>query len=307
MTTPVFPEWLQGCLVEDAAFLRAYEGLDSCLRSWLKLCIARIHGHYGQKNHAEECFSVRHASGMVSRTNSRPLHWALVLFDGAFVAPARLLAALMPPILSGVEELAVVRAGVARQAWPAPLLAALELAGVEQVFQCGTRSIGPLLEHVAQCAEPGIVLLAHPMQLSRDHRLLLAQAPHVRTWCAAVPSRVGIFATDAVDWDMEALAWNQPDLGVELWSECDAPALPEGWVRRHGDPQEFLRQRFPVAYAPLDMHEKALQSSALVLGPGHEACWLWPELQSCLFLRHAAALGDWSRIPAHAHISQSEE
>ena len=289
-----FPHWIQGVLVDDALFLQAYESLSAAERARLKHCIAVLHACSGHAAALESCRTVRHAQGFVSRRCTAPLPWTLLLLPEEAASPSQLLATVLPPLLAGVPELLVLRVGAGARPLPLPLLAALELAGVEQVGSVTPLQLEQLLQQLVRGTVPGALLLP---QVSPDLPealcSLVPRAPHIRFWRGATPPSVGILATPETAWDWAALVNSNPAPLVELWLQ-DVPAprpLPTGWRKRKGDVADFLASRHACLYAPAALHGQALTQGRLVLGPGQEGCWLWPDLLPHNFLLHSAALG----------------
>ncbi|WMW66076.1 hypothetical protein [Nitratidesulfovibrio liaohensis] len=140
--------------VDDAAFAAAYEATGDVDRARLKTCIARLHVLYGAAGSAgavdmrEGRTATRWRQGFTSVEHVSPCAWALVCVDAAWASAPRLLAAVLPAVFAGVASVAVLRVGGSGQ-WPAPVLAALELAGQEVVADVAPEALPALLETLA--------------------------------------------------------------------------------------------------------------------------------------------------------------
>lgn len=296
-----FPERLQHDSVDDALFQRAYNAVPDTHRAWLKRCIAQLWEHYSMRSPVgarETCETLTHHSGLMATQGQRPLSWCLLLLDETLISPARLLAAALPPLLAGVEHVQVVRLCARKKPWPPALLAALELAGVEQVAQCPAQDSGELFQSLVQTPRSGVVLMPQPLRsLARNIWLDLAQAPGCHLWQPVFSGRAAVLAQDpgAASWDLDILTWSQPDLMVDVWYEegpdglAAAAPLPGGWCVRRGGLAALLQETYDLILAPGQHHAEALRKAPLVLGPGQEGCFIWPGLTPCIFQQSAAA------------------
>lgn len=134
--SPLCAQWLDGHAVPDGLTADAYERLGGEGRAVLKLCIARLHRLWGEQP-LDECTEKRLAPDFSVISQVAPSPYALLVCEASYAHPAALLAAVMPAILAGVEEIlpCFVHCGDGAAMPPAaPLLAALELAGVERAF-----------------------------------------------------------------------------------------------------------------------------------------------------------------------------
>lgn len=167
MSRPFASAWRQGRLVDDDFFAAAYESLGGDGRAGLKLCIARLHRIFGEAARAESL--TRHfEEGFCLRQDSRAADWALVACRSDCPSPAALLAVVMPALLAGLRHLRVCfcpqeagqdsdaagqrtgrLTGTGTLAAAAPLLTALELAGVEEACLATTAELAAELERAA--------------------------------------------------------------------------------------------------------------------------------------------------------------
>jgi len=275
----LFPSWLDGSLASDAAFGRAYAAVPDVRRALLKTAIARLWEWCGPADAVSLRRDMLWRSGLRSVSVAGPRRFALVLFDAGETSPVRLLAALVPALAAGIPEVLAVRLG-GRALPPAPQLLALELAGVERLALLSRKRCTELLEHLGQGGESGLVLA-----LGRDAGSVLAAAPlHPARQRAWVPGGgpAGVWLDRTGSPDLEALAFAQHGAEINVWGGRGR-SIPDGFVRRSGTFETFLRQGYATLYVPEERREACAGRAPLVLGPGCESCWLWPDLEVSLF------------------------
>lgn len=272
--------------VDDAAFAAAYEATGDVGRARLKTCIARLHVVYGAAGGAgggevrQGSTATRWRQGFASLEQVAPCAWTLVCVDAAWASAPRLLAALLPALFAGVGSVAVVRVG-GEGPWPAPVLAALELAGQEVVADAAPVVLPALLDSLAHGgAGQGmgrlLLLGEHP-----DAMFAHARALGVPVWRDGPAPIIGVAGispeiapSDRLD--AAALRAAHPDAVF-----AEVPAAPSA----HG----FQASLAAVACG-LDHASVWLGHADLVLGPGHEWCWMHPGLSPAWFARRAVAL-----------------
>lgn len=301
MKDSIFPQWIEGRFVSDTALQRAYERVSAVERSWLKTCIAQLHSVYGQSDTGSRCVETIHSQAYHSLFSTRPMSWSLVILDGSMASGPRSLAAILPPLLAGVQDVLIVRAAPSKSPWPHAMLAGIELAGVEQCAQLGQRALNELLLHLVAPEQalhgPGLIIMPQPVALiRRDVLLHLAEAPHCNLWRSGWSGEIGVYPEE-IEWDMEALTWAQPDAVIR----CHAPesysglavfngVLPQTLALATPDRGAFLARHYAWAFAPRTMHKEVLEHGCLALGEGEEGCWLWPGLSPDIFVRFAAGV-----------------
>lgn len=124
--------WFAEHAIEDTRMAEAYESLGDKGRAILKKCVARHYDVWGERPQREvESRMFRQGFGV--ELTQIPAPWALIVCDADYPSPAALVAAIMPALLAGVSQLIPcflpVGGGIS-----APLLASLELAGVEEAY-----------------------------------------------------------------------------------------------------------------------------------------------------------------------------
>lgn len=293
--------------VDDAAFAAAYEATGDVDRARLKTCIARLHVLYGQAglwgtvgpgagDVREGRTATRWRQGFTSLDHVSPCAWTLLCVDASWASGPRLLAALLPALFAGVGSVAVLRVA-GGGAWPPQVLAALELAGQEVAADAEPAAVSALLKALSASGGAGgaagrlLLLGEHSDQISA-----LARAQGVPVWRDAPSPTIGIvLCGDGIDKsdcpDGAALRAAHPDATF-----VDVPALP-GPTGCTGAPAPLvplsplspLTPLSAVACAPA--HAGGwLAHAGLVLGPGHEWCWMHPDLTPAWFTRRSVAL-----------------
>lgn len=245
--------------VPDEFLDACYEAASAQQRAWIKTTLALVQCMHHERPSLEER-TVRHAEkgfGMTVRRSPAP--WALLVPGDRFGSAPRLAAALMVARLAGITHLV---AALPRQPSPS-IAAALVLAGVEHVLAPASDRLPALLEHLAETVGRGRLLLFCAAQEKLRHRALEANIP---TWSEIRPPSIGILPPATPD--RAVLDWAHPDSAV---TRCEAA---EG-------------RRWDVLYA--SGPDPDGQQADLVLTPGLEGCWLYPDLSPDFFLNAEAA------------------
>lgn len=186
-----YTRWLDSHAVADDCMARAYEAQGGQGRAILKKCIARLHMLWGEHPARERC-SRQFARDFCLESDQNPAPYALVCCPADYAQPAALLAAVMPAVLAGVRE--VLPCLLLPDGWSedfspdceqqaAPLLAAMELAGVERVFYATPQDAADLLDILgAMCTDGRLVLLGK----SQGGSLLAAKAHEAGLNCRSL-------------------------------------------------------------------------------------------------------------------------
>jgi hypothetical protein len=272
-------------LVDDALFAAAYGESSDRERALMKTCIARLYDWYGPRKDTAREVAERWRGGFASVRRSAPVDFALVLFDETFVSPARLLAALVPAAACGVGNVLAVRVDGGAD-WARPLLTAMELAGQELVADLTGEGVSALLRDLADAGANGAVVdLVGRSGLCDGWSGVAVHAP-------AFDRSAALFLDGRDTFDLDALAFSHPDTAFTAFG-ADVP-LPDGFVRGGEGFPAFLDAVKDAAFVPADRIGETLSRARLVLGPGQEGCWVWPELHPGFFLFHRTAwtIGD---------------
>lgn len=258
MTAPFScPDWLDAHALDDARMGEAYESLSASSRAVLKTCIARLHQIWGES--PEQAVSLRcPRQGFCLERAERPADVAVIVCAADYRHPTAFLAALMPAVLAGARavlpffvpsatlasSLGPISASLSepgRNGMPAaPLLAALELAGVERAF---------VLE------EDDVLRFLREVRPEASRLLLLGEKPfagplllHAHEAGLAVRS---FFLTPRY--------WNERLRRVAILSFPAENTFP----RRDGQQAEC---------------QNGVEDMPVRLGEGHEEFWIWPDL-----------------------------
>lgn len=163
---------LEAFRIDDALLAQAYDAMPPALRARLKTAIAFQYHLNGEAPAWETRRVHRPTAGFCHTVHEKPAAWTVAVIETDFNSPARLLAALMPAVLAGVERIFVVSFGAPPDD---ALLVALELAGLEDIFV-----LPPCAVRQQRGVDP-LQLLVTLFDESPDGRLLLFPATHSRT------------------------------------------------------------------------------------------------------------------------------
>ena len=272
-----FPADLEEFLVPDTLFADAYAQTSDRERSGYKLAIARLAACLGEKRYDRSRLAEFLRQGSVLLEFRCPVLWAMVVWDETVESPSRILAALMPAVFADVAHVLACRAVSAEskshiQPLSFSVLSALELAGQEAVADMPAAALAPLLTQVAAQGCGRLVLLGDSVW--SGSLALEAMRLHIPVWNATAQARIGIapFPPGAAGPDYDLLAQAQPDAHVFS-------------VRNFGEAAGVSA----IVCDPSAAGEW-LEHAPLVLTPGHESCWLWPDLSLDFFQEKRQAL-----------------
>jgi hypothetical protein len=269
-----FPEWINEFVVDDEAFARAYDAVPDNRRALLKTNIARLFEWYGPSRRISGREAVAWRGGFDSVQFSAPADYAVVVFDANLASPARLLASVVPPLACGVENVLAVRLG--GDEWPEPLLTGLELAGQELVTDMSLVRVKGMLEEMDASGATGVVL---GLELGQGlFRSLRFPTRNIDFICLKCDREAVLWIDTDEPFDLDGLAFAHPDLSFAVHG-AEIALPPEGFRCEGNDFQDFLDSIREVAYAPASRVDEALDRARLVLGPGQEGCWVWPQLR----------------------------
>ncbi|MFO8031850.1 MAG: hypothetical protein R6U22_04835 [Desulfohalobiaceae bacterium] len=288
MQDVIWPAGLQDCLLPEQSFTEAYLGLQDLERAYLKQCIAQIFAWYGASTALQQEQRLHWEQGFTSLSRSRPWPWVLILVQPGMRAPAPLLAAALPALLAQSKEVIVLQS--AEQAsWTPAQLCGLELAGLELVGAAASTLQQELLQGLQEQNGPGLVLeLGHGQKGLGFSYSLGSRGQYL---ALSVPLQAGIWQDSTVQWDLQALRTAHPDLELESCRPRVESGPGPGEAPETSGAEGFLQKGWELLFLPDSMQGQALEHARLVLGPGQEACWIWPGLEACLFQSRALALG----------------
>lgn len=282
---------LSSSLVPESAFDEAFDRLEPMDRAWIKKNIAQLHAIYSHGG----CTSRREergwSQGFQSRLKQKPFSRAVVCFSSGFLASPRLVAAVLPSLAAGVPRVCAVRIGGGGASWEPRLLGALELAGVEEVYDPDRQAFRKWAKSMTQDSDTRFVFLEEPAE---EHAIGSGGGGPV-----SLPEvhRLGIWFEHEEGWDLERIRNAHP------WAELlfGGPAAPSAEYQRErvveGSPEELFAAEPDALCVPASLFDEALSRCCRVFGPGQEACWIWPELGRDTFQRSAVCLSHPDSIP----------
>lgn len=213
-STP-WPEWVSGKRLPDKIFSRAYEAAPDDVRARMKKQIAQLYDIFGPgKVVAGENYQAW-KQGFATWSRTGNLDRTLIILGGDFASPSMLLAAVLPAICAGADNILTVRAGRASD-WPPLLLTALELAGRETAAALRAGEINKLLDALVEDGEPTAIIVLGGATLRKAVTAHLAESPQIRVFAPNVDLSVGILLDSEDDWDFEAMLTFLPDAAFYL-------------------------------------------------------------------------------------------
>lgn len=256
-------------LLADKAFARAYDQVGERGRALLKTAIA-------------ELYALHPPLDRTGSTAGKPLDYALILVGPGFASPVRLLAALLPALTAGVDNVLVVLAGRGRTRHS--LLAACELAGQDRMASLTRRQSRNLTDELSRSAMRGaVVLLGLPREQYESvgsSRAARAAEEAGGEYRLVVPPEVDSLCLyqDREDlFDRDALEFAHPGTIFRVFGP--ARGVESGrFLPLDGDFETFLSQPHIAACGQKDRLEAMSEKFGLVLGPGREWCWAWPDI-----------------------------
>lgn len=280
-----FPDRINEFVVDDALFARAYEIVPDTERALLKTCIARLFEWYGPAKVASTRTSREWASGLDSVQYSQPADYAVILFDDTLLSPVRLLAAVVAALSCGVKRVLAVRLSTNAD-WPFPVLTGLELAGQELVVDMTREQVQEMLAEFDEIGASGVVLgIDLPQGVFRSMRF---PSNRINFHCLRFDRQAAVYMDGEQPFDLEALSFAHPDVSFDVYG-LETPFPSEQFTHVSGGFSEVLKTSREVAYIPAAMVDKALERVHLILGPGQEGCWVWPQLRPEHFHFHSTA------------------
>lgn len=259
--------------IADSRFADAYDSVPGWARARLKKAVADVWSWSGAVAWNQDCRQTGFPSGTQVLHLRQPRDWCLVAAR-AEVGPGAILGAVLPPVLSGVREVAVLWLGGAGRLLDSSLLA-LELSGIERVYSCRPEQMEAGIEELSRLFEGprGWVL-----RLGQSHGERFSGGPGKRRVESelTVPQTAGIFVDEQDLCDFDALQLAHPGLAVQVWNAVDE-RLPSQWSVIQGSWGEFLNSDFDLALVGKGRAEEALRRFPVVLSPGHEVTWIWPD------------------------------
>lgn len=271
-----FPDWLNEFVPEDEVFAMAYEDIADTDRAWLKTSIARLLDVYGPLKEMAGMTSRSFRSGFDIQSHHAPVDFAVVLFDASLLSPARLLAALVPALASGVEHVLAARVGANGGPWHKAVLTALELAGQEFVVDLSDAEARRLFTQLRDMNRPGAVSVLGPKAAVIKSGELQA-ASRMGFWRPRFNRAAAVWMEEENTFDLDVLAFTHPDMVFSIFGvETELPA--DNFSYEGESFSDFADAIIDVAYLPDPHISQVVDRAKLILTPGQEGCWIWPDL-----------------------------
>jgi len=244
--------------VGDQAFARAYDAAGDRGRAVIKTALAALFEAAHPGRPPSLAMAAGFHSGLMRVEQLTPRPWFLLVIAPDVRSPSQVAAAVMPALSLRIPVFAV-RLG-ARSPWPPAVLAAFELAGVEQVFAPPKEHFTRFLKDLNE--QDGGVACLGDRSFWESVRGLFPLKRRVH-WLAP-PESAGLYHDPNTHWDDEILRFAHAGLRFVEYG-----------------PKSQLQGETPWAiFAPA---AKAPPSAGLVLEPGCEALWDWPDMPESLF------------------------
>lgn len=281
-----FSEWINDLIPDDELFARAYQDVSDRNRSLMKTGIARLYDWYGPRKDVGGEVTRHWASGFDSRKTHDPVDFAVILFDASLQSPARLLAALVPALAGGVQNILAVRVGGGAP-WRKAVLTGLELAGQELVVDMTDVQARRLFNELRDSGRPGAVAVLGP-KAAAIKSTEIQSASRISFWRPRFSRAAAVWMDDESTFDLEALAFMHPDIVFSVFG-VETPLPADNFSYEGNEFSDFLDAIMDVAYLPGQRIDTALRKAKLVLGPDQEGCWVWPDLYPEHFQFHCTS------------------
>ena len=281
--TLVWPALSDDLRVQDDVLAASYSFVDDAERSWIKKNIAQLYALHPPGGTDRSSTRTRWSGGLATTTTRLVRPWACVVcpesMPEAGAGPAGIAAALIPVMTAGISDILAILPPSSLQS--AHLLTTLELCGLENVFAVPREAMRK--ELVALVArKPGGLILDMGDLVSCS--LLTGQAfQRTMVWRPRLSGQLRIWCSAPGQWDWSTLKWNHPHSRIEAWGPC-RETEPDHVLGVDGDWDAFCRLPGALGvdadmlHAPDMSGVRGLPGDGLILTPGQEGCWYWPDL-----------------------------
>ncbi len=267
-------------LVSDQVLSYSYDFVGDVNRSWIKKFIAYLFSYYGHDSRTECVHKARERAGFVHERVSSPVPGVAVLADSHFKNWNRLLASVIPAAAAGTADILVFL--IKNHEQPCPeILAALELAGVENIFlidQQEIRSVAGVLSNARDaaiidlCSRSPVedIFAKHPDNNHKYIRLFFDHRPRALVWTERDTT-----------WDYDTLKWAHPDVEFTVSGPLAGKA-PSGFTAAQAELHQLPIHSYDLFLGPGDI----FRSTRIARGfsRGMEPFWLWPEIDRNFFM-----------------------
>jgi hypothetical protein len=283
-------EPIEHCAVSDALFSQAYESLGDRERGWLKKCIAQLYAWYSLSPRERMSTQCLWRAGFFSLSCCEALQWSVIVVHQQYPCPSQLLAAAFPPFMAGVQDIFVVIIDEGNEP-DFRLLAALELAGIEKVFYGSFEDVGALLNSFQADQSSGLIIsLGIYKSLAAELKSCFF-SPNIQRIHLETPTKMALWSDASENWQYDILQFFHPGVTFEVWGK-EKGCIPTGWISKDGDWSQFVLQKYHVVFVPARYVRLVCSSASLVLTPGQENCWLWPQFPWDLCWAFRVSLSD---------------
>lgn len=260
-----WPEVCDALRLNDAVMAQAYDSVAPALRACIKTGIAFQYALYGEQPNQEARYICDSARGFAHGMQYRPAAWTMLFLGPDYASGPRLVAALMPALLSRVPLVGIACLG----ALPSQAVcASLELLGVEDIFCLADLPAAQhLLQQLADANTPygpGRALFLHKGELAPLEQA--ARLLNLGLWQEAAAPRIAMQAYSVCD--AKTLQWCHPD--VQFITENNSNMQEADAVFG--------------ATPPLMLQANPQQSAPLLLGSGTEGLWWHKNLEPSFFV-----------------------
>ncbi|MBT8764040.1 hypothetical protein KFV02_08865 [Desulfohalobiaceae bacterium Ax17] len=270
--------WLERFALDDQVLGQAYEQLGALKRSWLKKLIANLYNYYGREEVQEKVVSLAQGQGLKSYVQITPWNRLVCVIDNQFKAANKVLAAIMPAIMTGTKEILAIVENWEENEPPEQILVGLELMGVESIMAMSRENILNFIqESENNNALNGLFYLGPKQILSQA----LGQKKGYFFWAPRQIKLAGLVLDASKEWNIDVLGWANPELEFIVLGDRKGN-WPQNFRQFTGDKESFWSKDFDVLFASEKEFVKNKQIS-LGFGPGQESSWIWPDLDKALF------------------------
>jgi hypothetical protein len=271
-------EWSR-LLVTDQELEEAYGKVGDLKRSWIKKHLAYLFSFYGHEVSLEKTRTYRQRTGFVYNEAIIPVPAAVMVADSCPGTWNRVLAALVPAIAAGVDNISAFLLRSKQGVCP-EMFTALELAGIEDIFIIEHAQAGAVMEMSMNINAVILDLCSQtfvPADFSQRSAIFKT---YIRLYFAGKPRGL-IWAGEQEDWDYETVRWANPDMEFTV-SGPKAESAPRDFRRSALQDSEILEGKWDIFLGP----EHMFNSAGITRGfsRGLEPFWLWPEIDKALFM-----------------------
>ncbi len=269
----VLPDWVEDARVDDDLRADAYETSPPYRRALLKTGMALAHAQFGATGDVARTLRHDVHAGFLLGLSSRPADWCMIFFGPGHRAAARMTAACVLPRLCGVRQVhAVCLEGLPS----AEAMLSFELSGVEDVYSLDAR--------MARAFAKGLPGAGRLLFLNDGAGTPLPVTPamlqNIRSWQEGPPP--ALFLRDPHAFDRDDLAFAQ---GAAPFID-DERAADAIYLSKENAVAAF-RDGSPTGLSTANGGE--LPPEALLLTPGCEGFWTYPDLKPDFFTCFARA------------------